>query len=63
MPYGRKLSNCAGVLKLLQKLNPNKAARPDNIRPKIIKELAPEIAPILTIISRKSLETGEVPPD
>ena len=54
---------CAGVLKLLQKLNPNKAAGPDNIRPKILKELAPEIAPILTIIFRKSLETGEVPPD
>ena len=54
---------CTGVLKLLQKLNLNKAAGPDNIRPKILKELAPEIAPILTIIFRKSLETGEVPPD
>jgi hypothetical protein len=54
---------CAGVLKLLQKLNRNKAVGPDNIRPKILKELAPEIAPILTIIFRKSLETGEVPPD
>jgi hypothetical protein len=31
---------CAGVLKLLQKLNPNKAAGPDNIRPKILNELA-----------------------
>lgn len=54
---------CTGVLKLLQKLNPNKAAGQDNIRPKILKELAPEIAPILTIIFRKSLETGEIPPD
>jgi hypothetical protein len=54
---------CAGVLKLLQKLNPNKAAGPDNIRPKILNELAAEIAPILTIIFRRSLETGEVPPD
>ena len=54
---------CAGVLKLLQKLNPNKATGPDNIRPKILKELAAEIAPILTIIFRRSLETGEVPPD
>jgi hypothetical protein len=54
---------CAGVLKLLQKLNPNKAAGPDNIRPKISKELAAEIAPILTIIFRRSLETGEVPTD
>ena len=49
---------CAGVLKLLQKLNPNKAAGPDNIPPRVLK--APEIAPILTIIFRK---TGEIPPD
>ena len=54
---------CAGVLKLLQKINPNKAAGQDNIRPKISKELATEIAPILTIIFRISFETGEVPPD
>ena len=49
---------CAGVLKLLQKLKPNKATGPDNIRPKILKELAAEIAPILTIIFRRSLESG-----
>ena len=49
---------CPGVLKLLQTLNPNKAAGPDNIP--VLKELAPEIAPILTIIFRK---TGEIPPD
>ena len=54
---------CAGVLKSLQKLDPNKAAGPDNNRPKVLKELAPEIAPISTIIFRKSLETGEIPPD
>jgi hypothetical protein len=56
-------TTCTGVLKLLQKLNPKKAAGPDNIRSNILKELAPAIAPILTIIFRKSLETGEVPPD
>ena len=49
---------CPGVLKLLQTLNPNKAAGPDNIPPRVLK--APEIAPILTIIFRK---TGEIPPD
>jgi hypothetical protein len=38
--------------KLLQKLNPNKAAGPDNIRPKISKELAAEIASILTYIQK-----------
>ena len=42
-------------LKLLQKLNPSKAAGPDNIRPRV--------APILKIIFCRSLETGEVPID
>ena len=52
-----------GIQKLLAKLNPNKAAGPDNIKPRILKELSNEIAPILLIIFRKSLETGEVPQD
>ena len=52
-----------GVLKLLQRLNPNKASGPDNIRPRILKELSSEIAPILTIIFNTSLATGEVPSD
>jgi hypothetical protein len=52
-----------GVLKLLTSINPNKAAGPDNIKPKLLKELATEIAPILTIIFRKSFDTGEVPLD
>ena len=54
---------CAGIQKLLGKLNSNKASGPDNIKPKVLKELAPEIAPILTIILNKSLETGEIPND
>ena len=49
---------CAGIQKLLGKLS-----GPDNIKPKVLKELAPEIAPILTIILNKSLETGEIPND
>ena len=52
-----------GILKLLQKLNPNKAAGPDNIRPKVLKELATNIAPILHIIFGVSLDTGVVPRD
>ena len=52
-----------GILKLLQKINPNKAAGPDNIKPKLLNELATEIAPILTIIFKTSIETGEVPND
>ena len=52
-----------GILKQLKNLNPNKASGPDSIKPKVLKELAEGIAPILTIIFRRSLETGEVPSD
>ena len=43
------------VSKQLLKLNPGTAASPDNISPRILKELHNEIAPILTDISDTSL--------
>ena len=52
-----------GVTKLLRKVNPNKASGPDSIPARILKELADEIAPLLTIIFNKSLEQGEVAAD
>ena len=52
-----------GVDKLLQGLSQNKASGPDEISPKILKELHHEIAPILTLIFNLSLETGVVPID
>ena len=52
-----------GVLKLLNKLNPNKASGPDNINARILKECSGELADILTIIFDLSLHTGEVPSD
>ena len=52
-----------GVTKLLRKVNPNKASGPDSIPARILKELADEIAPLLTTIFNKSLEQGEVPTD
>ena len=42
--------NEPGILKLLQNLKPHKAEGPDNIKPIILKQLAIEIAPILTFI-------------
>jgi hypothetical protein len=50
-----------GVLKLLQQLKVHKAAGPDQIGPRVLKELASTIAPILTVIFKRSYETGEVP--
>ena len=52
-----------GVKKLLLKLNPYKAAGPDQIKHKILRECANEIAPIFTILFNKSLISGSVPSD
>ena len=52
-----------GVLKLLKKINPNKASGPDMIPARILKDLAEELAPILTEIFRRTLADGEVPVD
>ena len=52
-----------GIINLLKNLKPHKAAGPDCIRPKVLKELAPSIAPILQIIFAKSLKTHQVPED
>ena len=50
-----------GVEKLLASTNPTKATGPDGIPPRVLKELAHELAPILTVIFQKSLATGTVP--
>ena len=52
-----------GVEKLLANLSPYKACGPDGISPRVLKELAKELAPALTIIFQSSLTTGMVPVD
>ena len=50
-----------GVLKLLKALNISKAAGPDGIRPRVLKELSPELAPILTLLFKASLHQQSFP--
>ena len=50
-----------GICKLLNNLNPHKAAGPDNITPRILKGLSSEISPILSIIFNASYSSGEIP--
>ena len=50
-----------GVLKLLQKLNPQKATGPDMLPARVLKELANECAPYLGYIYQKCLTTGSIP--
>ena len=52
-----------GNTKLLKDLKPNKSPGPDNLGPRLLKELAEDIAPLRLMIFRKSLATGEVPDD
>ena len=55
--------NNYGILKLVSNINPHKACRPDNINGRVLKELKEHVAPILTLIFNKSLQTGETPKD
>ena len=52
-----------GVQKLLDKLNPYKAPDPDNLQPRILRELSCYIAPVLCNIFKISLRTSIVPDD
>ena len=52
-----------GVLKLLNDLNPAKAAGPDGLPSRVLKLQAHQIAPVLTEIYNCSLQSGELPQD
>ncbi len=54
------IKNC-GIKKLLEQLNPHKAAGPDGIKATLLKELAKDIASILKIIFNISYDTGTIP--
>src|SRR5271163_3566666 len=53
----------SGIDKLLSEINPYKACGPDQIKPRVLKELHLEISPILQIIFTKSLRTVVLPGD
>ena len=50
-----------GVAKLLAKLNPNKAKGPDNIKAKLLRVAAAELAPAISLLFQASLDQGVVP--
>ncbi|XP_078665605.1 von Willebrand factor A domain-containing protein 7-like [Branchiostoma floridae x Branchiostoma belcheri] len=51
-----EISN-GGIEKILASLNPTQAADPDDTIPRVFKELAKEVSPILTTIYQSSLRT------
>ena len=52
-----------GILNLLSGLDPNKACGPDQVLPRVLKELATQLAPILTDLFNRSYQLGTVPND
>jgi hypothetical protein len=50
-----------GVELLLSGLNPSKAAGPDSLHPRFLKEVSKELTPLLARLFQKSLEEGSVP--
>jgi len=53
----------SGIQTLLYNLDPNKVQGPDRIVPFVLKNCAAEIAPILEIIFKQSLNSGVLPSD
>ena len=50
-----------GVTKLLKGLNPSKALGPDELHPRVLKELAMESGPVFAHLFQQSIDTGEIP--
>jgi len=51
------------VRKILEDISPSKASGPDEILNRVLKECAAQLAPGLTVIFQKSIDTGTLSPD
>ena len=47
-----------GVIKLLKGLNPSKALGPDELHPRVLKELATELGPVFAHLFQQSINNG-----
>ena len=50
-----------GVTKLLKGLNPSKALWPDELHPRVLKELATELGSIFAHLFQQSTDSGDIP--
>ena len=49
------------VIKLLKGLNHSKALGPDELHPRVLKELATELGTVFSHLFQQSIDTGEIP--
>ena len=57
----RILVSTEGVIKLLKGLNPSKALGPDELHPRVLKELANELGSVFAHLFQQCLDMGEIP--
>ena len=50
-----------GVSKLLKGLNPSKTLGPDELHPRVLKELSNELGPVFARLFQQPLDTGDIP--
>ena len=50
-----------GVIKLLKGLDPFKALEPNELHPRVLKELVTELGPVFAHLYQQSIDTGEIP--
>ena len=50
-----------GVTELLKGLNPSNALGPDELHPRVLKELATELGPVFANLFQQSINKGEIP--
>ena len=55
--------DACGVLSQLRRLNPNKVHGPGELSPQLLKLVAEELAPVLTIIFQQSYDLSSTPKD
>ena len=47
--------------KMMKGLNPSKALRPDELHPRVLKEIAVKLGPVFAHLFQQSLDKGEIP--
>ena len=60
-PFMNDVVSKDGVIKLLKGLNHSKALGPDELHPRVLKELATELGPVFAHLFQQSIDTGENP--
>ena len=49
------------IIKLLKGPNPSKALGPDELHPRVLKELASDLSPVFVHLFQQSVDTGKIP--